>query len=42
MVCGHYGGDDEHFEVVVDGKVLMSSNFQRRRGPKGQNARQTM
>jgi len=34
MVCGHYGDDDGHFEDMVDGKVLMSSNFQRRRGLK--------
>jgi len=42
MICSHYGGDDEHFEDMVDGKVLMSSKFQRRRGPKCQNAQQTM
>jgi len=42
MICGHYGRDDDHFEDMMDGKVLMSSNFQRRRGPKSQNAQQTM
>jgi hypothetical protein len=42
MVCGHYGGDDEHFEDMVDGKVLMSSNFQKRRRFKSQNAQPTI